>query len=113
MTTKKIPVAFTTEEEKILTALDAAAHDLMRVECRIKGDIPACWLVCSDETRAEYRKRVIDLAVANGGCLAFVVEPSRLFERAIPRHLIDAWRAAELSAKARREENDAHAFFAR
>jgi len=67
MTMPKATVTFTVEEKKILTALDAAAHDLMRVESRIKGEIPPCWLVCSDEVRAVYREKVIDLAVTRGG----------------------------------------------
>lgn len=109
----KPSVTFTVEEEKILTALDAAAHDLMRVERQGKGETPPpCWLVCSDEIRAEYRRRVTDLVVAKGGFLALAVVPAALFERMIPKHLVDAWRAAELAYKAEREANNPRAFFA-
>jgi hypothetical protein len=107
----EVTATFTPEEEKNLTALDAAAHDLMRVESRDKGEIPPCWLVCSDEIRATFRQRVIDLTVAHGGLLTSMVKPSALFERVVPRSLVEAWRAAELDAKVRRAGQDPRAYF--
>jgi hypothetical protein len=112
MTMSKPTVTFTAEEEKILTAHDAAAHDLMRVESRDKGEVSPCWLVCSDEIRAEYRRRVIDVAAGAGGLKVLVAEPTALFERLVPKHLVEAWRAAELAAKEDREAGNPRAFFA-
>lgn len=115
-TTMREPlVVFTAEEEKILTAFDAAAHDLMRAESQSRGEIPLCWLVCSDKIRSEYRKRVLDLVGAHRGfqgLQAPEVELSALFDRMIPKSLVDAWRAAELTAKSGRERQDPCAFFA-
>lgn len=104
-------VAFTFEEEKILTALDAAAHDLMRTVDARAGKTSPCWLVCSDAVRAEYRQRVIDLAAGACGVSVLDIEPVVLFERVVPKHLVDAWRKAELAAKEGRAANDPRAFF--
>lgn len=103
---------FTPEEEALLTALDAAAHDLLRLEDQRVGKIAPCWLVCSEETRAEYRRKVIDLA--NEKCVIpiFSVEHgARQFDRLINRHLVEAWRAAELEAKREREGGNPRAFW--
>jgi hypothetical protein len=105
-------VGFTPEKEKKLTALDAAAHDLLRVENDRQGKIAPCWLVCSEDTRAEYRQKAVDFANKHSVLPVFSVEYApKQFERMISRHFIERWRAAELEAKKGREAHDPRSFF--
>lgn len=108
---EKQPVTFTPDEEKLLTPLDAAAHDLLRTESARANQIPPCWLVCSDAVRAEYHQKVSDLVTSHMGFLACTVDVPTVIAKSIPKHLVDAWRTAELQAKADRAENNPSAFF--
>lgn len=104
---------FTPEEESRLTALDAAAHDLMRLEDTRTGKIAPCWLVCSEETRIEYRRKVIDLVNGKLGLLipCTLETAPRVFSRLVSQHLVDQWRDSELKAKQARDAGSPRAFF--
>lgn len=107
-----MPTAFTADEEKILTALDAAAHDLLRTESSRSGQIAPCWLVCSDDVRAEYRRKITSIVTTQMGFLAVAADIPKVIEHSIPKHLVQAWRDAELNAKSERADNNPRAFFA-
>jgi hypothetical protein len=102
---------FTPEEEQILTPLDAAAHDLLRVESARNNQVAPCWLVCSDEVRAEYRQKITNIVTEKLGPLASTVDVSKIIEKSVPTSLVDRWQAAELDAKIGRARNNPRAFF--
>ncbi len=103
---------FTSDEEKLLTPLDAAAHDLLRVESERKGMVAPCWLTCSNETRDEYRRKIIDMVNEKMGLATITMEfAPKQFARLIPPALIERWRAVELEYKRLRIEGNPRAFF--
>lgn len=105
---------FTTEELDLLTVFNCYAYMLHKVNAKINGSIPPCWLTMNNKARDRIRQAFF-LAYKTDAYSNLVEFENSLNGSCTPEMMIFVayWRMVELEAKQARDAGDPLAFFSR
>jgi len=100
----------TPEQDQQLTPYNAVAFDMLRVESKAEDKIPPCWLVLSEESRNQFRKK-LQVALA---AISFDIPSAERAVSCVPEvvELGKKWRDAEIQFAILRLQGNPKAFFA-
>lgn len=104
----------TAEDKAQLTAFNAVAHDILRVEAAREGKLIPPWLILNEESREEGRRKALEvirkLRLSRSPRLT-LAEAAKIAADSLPIATLERWIAAEAMAKKARSEGDPGAFF--